>query len=129
MITKDQLTERKRGKGGTLVRPSAAFLAGQNERNALQARALGVEDRPMLLTDQFVVVDLMARKGYNRPGEIGIAKVGSGLAFGIPLHHVDIALSDHEERMLAEGDSQQADLAAERRNEQFFEDRGAGRPD
>lgn len=61
-ITKDQLTERKRGKGGTLVR----------------------------LTDgrTVVVKDLMQRVGYDKPTRIGVGLPDSGLAFGVELSDV-----------------------------------------
>jgi hypothetical protein len=61
-VTKAQLTERKRGKGGSTVR----------------------------LTDGRIVVvkDLMQRPNYAKPDRIGVGFSGSGLAFGVSLADV-----------------------------------------
>ena len=61
-VTKAQLTERKRGKGGSVVR----------------------------LTDGRVVVvkDLMQRANYNKPDRIGVGSPDNGLAFGVALADV-----------------------------------------
>lgn len=62
-VTKAQLTERKRGKGGSVVR----------------------------LTDGRVVVvkDLMQRANYNKPDRIGVGSPDNGLAFGVALADVE----------------------------------------
>lgn len=61
-VTKAQLTERKRGKGGTMLR----------------------------LTDGRIVVvkDLMQRANYNQPDRIGVGSPDNGLAFGVSLADV-----------------------------------------
>jgi hypothetical protein len=62
-VSKANLTERTRGKGGTMLR----------------------------LTDGRVVVvkDLMQRANYNKPDRIGVGSPDNGLAFGVSL--ADIA--------------------------------------
>jgi hypothetical protein len=66
MTTKDQLTEQKRGKGGTIVRYN------------------GLVD-PALQRDTYVVKDLMTRKSYDRPDRVGIGPADIGVAFGVSL--------------------------------------------
>ena len=66
MITKAQLTERKRGKGGTLVR---------------------IHGDPTV----YVVKDLMQRKGYDKPDRIGIGPLDRGVAFGVTLSDIEWA--------------------------------------
>jgi hypothetical protein len=63
-VTKDQLTERKRGKGGTIV-----LHRGQ----------------------RYVVKDLMARKSYDEPGRIAIGPEDRGIAFGVALSELELA--------------------------------------
>jgi hypothetical protein len=62
MVTKDQLTARKRGKGGTVLR----------------------------LTDGRIVVvkDMMQRATYYKPDRIGVGSPDDGLAFGITLDQI-----------------------------------------
>jgi hypothetical protein len=69
MTAKAQLTERRRGKGGTLV-----TVRGKS----------GV----------FVVKDLMNRKSYDRPDRIGVGRETDGLAIGVPLSDVEIYFAD-----------------------------------
>ena len=78
MITKDQLTERKRGKGGTLVR------IGRIERET----PIGTVVRG---PGTFVVKDLFARRNYNKPDEVGIGPVDRGIAFSVRLDEIEIA--------------------------------------
>ena len=66
MVTKEQLTERKRGKGGTLVRRKGDPTV-------------------------YVVKDLMQRKSYDRPGRIGIGPLDRDLARGVMLDQIEIA--------------------------------------
>ena len=63
-MTKDQLTERKRGKGGTIV-----YVHGQ----------------------RLVVKDLMTRKNYNRPSRIGVGPEDRGIAWSVELDEVTLA--------------------------------------
>jgi hypothetical protein len=63
-VTKEQLTERKRGKGGTIV-----YARGQ----------------------RLVVKDLMTRKNYDRPGRIGVGPEDRGYAFSVELDEVTLA--------------------------------------
>ena len=65
ITTKAQLTERKRGQGGTMVR-----VAGRD--------------------GTFVVKDLMQRQQYNKPDRIGVGPTDRGLAFGVSLADVEI---------------------------------------
>ena len=72
MTTKDQLTGRKRGKGGTLVRYT------------------GADDGPMWLApdEVYVVKDLMARKSWNKPNRVRIGPLDRGWAIGVQLDPV-----------------------------------------
>ena len=63
-VTKDQLTERKRGKGGTIV-----IHRGQ----------------------RVVVKDLMARKQYNIPTRVGVGPEDRGIAWGAELADLELA--------------------------------------
>lgn len=67
MISKAQLTERKRGKGGTMVR---------------------IRTPHPTWGDTVVVKDLMQRKGLS-PTRIGVGPTDRGIAFGVEL--ADIA--------------------------------------
>lgn len=62
-ITKADLTERTRGKGGTMLR----LRDGRT----------------------VVVKDLMQRANYNKPDRIGVGSPDDGLAFGVALADVE----------------------------------------
>lgn len=62
MVTKAELTERKRGKGGSVVRLADGRIV--------------------------VVKDLMQRATYNQPDRIGVGAPDSGLAFGVRLSDI-----------------------------------------
>ena len=68
MISKDQLTERKRGKGGTTVRLRT----------------------PHPVWGSVVVIkDLMDRAGYDRPDRVGVGPADRGIAFGVALSDIE----------------------------------------
>jgi len=67
MISKDQLTERKRGRGGSTVR---------------------LRTPHPVWGDTVVVKDLMNRKGFDRPDRIGVGPAHRGIAFGVALEDV-----------------------------------------
>lgn len=66
MVTKAQLTERKRGKGGSIVR--------------VRGKA-----------GEFVVKWLWVRRGVDeRPDTIAVGRVNDGLALSVPLADVEL---------------------------------------
>jgi hypothetical protein len=67
MIVKGQLTERKRGKGGTTV-----ILKTPHPTWG----------------DEVVVKDLMQRKTFDRPGRIGVGPADRGIAFSVRLSDI-----------------------------------------
>lgn len=67
--TKQQLTERWRGKGGTLVRVVAGKWASE---------------------EVMVVKDLMARKSWNKPDRVGVGPLDRGIAFGVGLDEIEV---------------------------------------
>ena len=68
MITKAQLTERKRGKGGTTVRLR--------------------EPHPQW-GDTVVIKDLMSRRGYDRPDRVGVGPGDRGVTFRVALAEIE----------------------------------------
>ena len=68
MISKDMLTEQKRGSGGTVVR-----LRTPHPRWG----------------DTVVVKDLMRRRGYDRPDRVGVGPADRGIAFGVALEDIE----------------------------------------
>ena len=68
MISKAQLVERKRGKGGTVVR---------------------LRTPHPLWGDTVVVKDLMRRRGYDRPDRVGVGPADRGIAFGVALSDIE----------------------------------------
>jgi hypothetical protein len=68
MITKDQLTEQRRGKGGTVVR---------------------LRTPHPVWGDTVVVKDLMQRRTYDRPDQVGVGPAGRGIAFGVSLTDIE----------------------------------------
>ena len=78
MTTKAQLTERKRGKGGTLVR--IGRIVRETPIGPITYGA-GV----------YVVKDLFARANFNKPNEVAIGPVDRGIAFGVSLDEIELA--------------------------------------
>ena len=70
-ITKSDLTERTRGKGGTVVR---------------------LRTPHQTWGDTLVVKDLMQRKGCS-PTRIGVGPVDRGIAFGVELPDIESIVS------------------------------------
>lgn len=77
MFTKADLTERKRGKGGSIVTVKAGTWSAR----------YGV--------GPFVVKDLMQRKTCNVPDQIGVGPEDRGLAHGIKLEDIANVRSIH----------------------------------
>lgn len=71
-VTKDQLTARKRGSGGTAV------------------RYIGVERRFLFKGRQYVVKDLFDRKSFNEPYAVGIGPDDQGWALAVSLSEIEI---------------------------------------
>jgi hypothetical protein len=71
MIQKADLTERKSGKGGTLLR----LRDGR----------------------EVVVKDLMQRGTYNKPTRIGVGSPTDGLAFGVELDDIGFIIEKCED--------------------------------
>lgn len=78
-VTKAQLTERKRGKGGSVVTVKAGSWSAR----------FGV--------GPFVVIDLFERKNYTKPDEIGVKPLDGGLAHGIKVADIWTVRSVHAE--------------------------------
>lgn len=87
-VTKDQLTERRRGKGGTIVRLTVDPLTIPPIANAL--RGFGPIPPHDLRRDTYVVCDLMQRKTWNRPGEIGLKPADLEVAFSVTLDQIEV---------------------------------------
>jgi len=68
VISKAQLVERKRGKGGTVVR---------------------LRTPHPLWGDTVVVKDLMDRRGYDRPDRVGVGPADRGITFGVSLADIE----------------------------------------
>lgn len=96
MITKADLTATKRNKGGSLVRIAPAAVAKQNAfRAAARARGDLVKPLPDLSMDQsFRVCDLMDRKTWNKPNQIGLAWPDRGIAFSVTLDEILEVIAD-----------------------------------
>ena len=71
MITKDQLTERRRGRGGSVVR---------------------LRTPHPVWGDTVVVKDLMQRRSYDRADRVGVGPADQGVAFGVPLADIEAIL-------------------------------------
>lgn len=69
VTTKDQLTARTRGKGGTLIRVVCGKWASEAT---------------------MVVKDLMDRKTWNKPDRIGVGPLDRGIAFGVTLDEIEV---------------------------------------
>ena len=83
-VTKAQLTEQRRGKGGTLV------VLRRDYADTLIPKVGAYADPHEVL----VVKDLMERKNYSKPNRIGVGPLWSGIAFGVELDQVELA-NDH----------------------------------
>lgn len=70
-ITKAMLTERKRGKGGSVI----------TIRSGSWSARFGV--------GPFVVKDLMQRRNFDKPDLIGVGPADRGIAFGVSLADVE----------------------------------------
>ena len=68
MISKDQLTERRGGRGGTVVR---------------------LRTPHPLWGDTVVIKDLMDRRGYDRAERVGVGPADRGIAFGVALSDIE----------------------------------------
>lgn len=66
-VTKADLTERRRGKGGTLVKVVGGKWASD---------------------ETLVVKDLMQRKTFDMPNRIGVGPLDRGFAFGVTLDEI-----------------------------------------
>lgn len=78
-ITKADLTERKRGKGGSVLVVKAGTWSAR----------YGV--------GPFVVIDLFERKNYTKPDQIGVKPLDGGLAHGIAVADIASVRSIHAE--------------------------------
>lgn len=76
MTTKDQLAERKHGKGGSIVRLTQDIVVG------------GIT---FAAGTTFVVKDLYQRARWNKPGRIAIGPVDRGIAWGVSLDEIEVA--------------------------------------
>lgn len=75
MISKNELTARERGTGGTVVRlrtPHAVW------------------------GDTVVVKDLMDRGGYDKPDRVGVGPAHRGIAFGVALSDIEAIVEPSE---------------------------------
>lgn len=83
-VTKDQLTAQRRGKGGSLVHvpPGTPKLRGRDPDRIPS----GVDHAPGI----YRVVDLMDRKSFDVPTEVGISVDGVGLATSVRIADVEL---------------------------------------
>ena len=68
MISKDQLTEQKRGRGGSVVR---------------------LRTPHPVWGDTVVIKDLMSRRGYDRPDRVGVGPGDRGVTFRVALAEIE----------------------------------------
>lgn len=83
-VTKDQLTAKRRGRPGSIVR-----VASDVRKDILDIDLKPTGRYWVLAAGEYEVCDLFDRKSYDRPGLIGIVWRG-GLATSVRLDEIEL---------------------------------------